>query len=200
MRKILLLPLFFFLTPAVLIFSLLFLSFIYRQNSNILISFNQSPKVSYAAIPADTAEMKLEANAIDARVTAVESFLSFYKSPLLPFAAEIVATADKYNMDYRLIPAIAMEESTLCKNLPAKYKNTHNCWGFGIYGKNVTSFDSYSEAIDTITKTLATKYKAAGLETPEEIMSKYNPVSSNGSWAGGVTSFMDKLSITTTTL
>jgi hypothetical protein len=167
----------------------------YHQKSDAFLSFNQSPRVAYAALPKDLNHMIATAKAVDARVVAVKTFLSFYKSPLAPFSQEIVSTADKYGMDYRLIPAIAMQESTLCKNLPAKYKNTHNCWGFGIYGKKVTSFDSYSQAIDIVTKTLATKYKAAGLETPEQIMSKYNPVSPNGSWATSISSYMERLSI-----
>jgi hypothetical protein len=75
-----------------------------------------------------------------------------------------------------------MQESTLCKKIP---KDSYNCWGFGIYGGKVTRFDNYPEAIHTITKTLAVKYKKDGLHTPEEIMQRYTP-SSNGSWAKGV--------------
>ena len=84
-----------------------------------------------------------------------------------------------------------MQESTLCKKAP---KNSYNCWGFGIYGKKVTRFDNYHIAIETVTKTLATKYKDQGLETPEQIMSKYTP-SSNGSWAKGVLGFMERMEI-----
>lgn len=190
MRKIFLLTAFFFLTPTVLALSLLFLSFISHQNSSAQISLGQAPKVAYAAIPSGTEQILLKVNGKDARVSAVKDFLSFYKSALTPFAEQIVADADKYGIDYRLIPAIAMQESTLCKNI---HKGSYNCWGFGMYGKKVTKFDSFSQAIDTVTKTLATKYKAVGLETPEEIMSKYNPVS-KGTWAVGVSGYMDRLS------
>lgn len=193
MKKILLLSLFFVLTPITLIFSLLFLSFIYRQGSNVLFSLNQTPKVAYAALPSGGHETILNPEVVDARVSSIQDFLSFHKSPLLPYSAEIVKAADKYDIDYRLIPAIAMQESTLCKNLPKKYKDTHNCWGFGIYGKKVTSFDSFSQAIDVVTKTLATQYIAKGLKTPEELMSKYNPVSVNGSWAKWIAVYMDRL-------
>ncbi|MBI2026175.1 MAG: hypothetical protein HYT06_02225, partial [Candidatus Levybacteria bacterium] len=151
------------------------------------------PKVAYAALPNRNEAILLKTKDIDARVEAVEDFLSYYKSVLTPFADEIVAIADKYDIDYRLIPAIAMQESTLCKNLPNKLKDSHNCWGFGIYGKKVTRFNNFNDAIETVTKTLATKYKAQGLETPEEIMSKYNPVST-GTWAEGVSGYMARLS------
>jgi hypothetical protein len=97
--------------------------------------------------------------------------------------------ADKYSLDFRLIPSIAMQESNLCKKIPAE---SYNCWGFGIYGSKVTKFSNYPEAIETVTRTLALKYKEKGLVTPEEIMSMYTP-SSNGSWAHGVNHFMQQL-------
>jgi len=58
-----------------------------------------------------------------------------------------------------------MQESNLCKK---QLKDSFNCWGFGIYGKKVTRFDSYKQAIYTVTKTLANQYKAKGLKTAEE--------------------------------
>src|SRR5689334_21633388 len=125
MRKILILSIFFILSPIVLLLSFLFLSFMYQQKADIFASLKQSPKVSYAALPKDLNKMIARPNATDARVTAVQQFLGFYKSPLIKYAGNIVASADKYGIDYRLLPAIAMQESTLCKNLPNKYKNTH---------------------------------------------------------------------------
>ena len=124
-------------------------------------------------------------------MATVEDFFKRYNSPLLPYARIVVSDADKYGLDYRLIPAIAMQESTLCKKAPA---GSYNCWGFGIYGRKVTKFSNYPEAIDTVTKTLALQYKNNGLETPEEIMAKYTP-SSNGSWANSVNLFMNQLQI-----
>jgi len=126
----------------------------------------------------------------DARVEMIRQFLARYNSPLEEYAELIVSTAEKYNLDYRLIPAIAMQESGLCRRIP---QGSYNCWGFGIYGGKVTRFSSYPEAIETVTKTLANKYKEDyGLVTTEQIMSMYTP-SSNGSWANGVNYFMDKL-------
>jgi hypothetical protein len=130
-------------------------------------------------------------NQQDARVATVADFFRKYNSDLLPYAQNVVSAADKYNLDYRLIPAIAMQESNLCKKAPI---GSYNCWGFGIYGKNLARFSSYPEAIDTVTKTLATQYKDKGLETPEQIMAKYTP-SSNGSWADSVNLFMNQLQI-----
>lgn len=190
MRKALLLGVFFLLTPMVLLFSLSFLSYSFHKNVSLASSFSQT-KIAYAALPNASGTLKTNVLARDARITAVKNFFKRYKSDLFPYAEEVVNVADKYGLDYRLIPAIAMQESNLCKKAP---KNSYNCWGFGIYGKKVTRFENYSDAINTVTKTLAQKYKADGLETPEEIMSRYTP-GSNGSWANGVNQFMDQLAI-----
>ncbi len=146
-------------------------------------------RVAFAALP--SAENVLGDSIIskDARIEMVKQFFAKYKSPLEPFASNVVEDADKYNIDFRLIPSIAMQESNLCNKIIA---DSYNCWGFGIYGKKVTRFESYPEAIDTVSKILAKNYIAGGLDTPEEIMKKYTP-SNNGSWAYSVNYFMSLL-------
>ncbi|HSW47712.1 MAG TPA: hypothetical protein VLG67_01405, partial [Candidatus Saccharimonadales bacterium] len=119
----------------------------------------------------------------------IRQFLAKYNSPLEPYAVDIVNAADEYGLDHRLIVAIAMQESGLCKTIP---EGSNNCWGFGIYTGHVTRFADYKEGIYTVTKALATRYKNKGLVTPEQIMTMYTP-NSNGSWAHGVNHFMDKL-------
>lgn len=118
----------------------------------------------------------------DARSANLKYFFRKYNSPLYDVAEHMVAAADKYGFDYRLLAAIAMQESGLCKFIP---ENSYNCWGFGIYGDLVTRFDSYDEGIDIVSKSIKEHYIDQGLVTPELIMSKYTP-SSNGSWARGV--------------
>ncbi len=190
MRKIILLTAFFFAAPTLLLFSLVFLSFLsYKGNSSLFLSSTTTNPVSYAALPSAENIFDIKINEKDARVEIVKQFLNKYGSPLEPFSQNIIDAADKYNLDFRLIPAIAMQESNLCKKAPA---NSYNCWGFGIYGKKTTTFDNYVQAIDTVTKTLALEYKNKGLGTPEEIMSKYTP-SNNGAWAASVNHFMNVL-------
>lgn len=191
MRKIILSVSFFTFTPILLFASilyLLFLSYSFRFH-NGLIGQAPSHRVAFAALP--SAENVLGDSIIskDARIEIVRQFFTKYKSPLEPFASNIVENADKYGIDYRFLPAIAMQESNLCQKI---IPNSYNCWGFGIYGTTVTKFDNYPEAIETITRTLANNYVAGGLNTPETIMKKYTP-SSNGSWAHGVGYFMAML-------
>jgi len=124
----------------------------------------------------------LDSNIKDKRVAILKSFFRKYDSPLYEHAEFIVKVSDKNELDYRLIPAIAMQESTACKVIPY---GSHNCWGWGIYGGLVTRFNSYPEAIEAVAIGLKKNYIDQGLTTPEEIMAKYTP-SSNGSWAQGV--------------
>ena len=145
--------------------------------------------VNYEAIPEKNSESVLGVEARDARIEVLEEFFKRYDSDLQGHGELIVTLSDKYGLDYRMIPAIAFKESTLCKKIP---KNSYNCWGYGIYGSKVTRFESYAEGIDTVTRGLAKNYIAQGYTNPEEIMAKYTP-SSNGSWAETVNLIMTKI-------
>ncbi|MCX6732755.1 MAG: hypothetical protein NTV98_04400 [Candidatus Roizmanbacteria bacterium] len=131
-------------------------------------------------------EILTEFKTEDIRVANLKFFFRKYDSVLYDKSEYIVKMADQYKLDYRLIPAIAMQESGLCKNI---YEGSHNCWGWGIYGNKVTRFNSYEEAIETISRGLKKNYIDKGLTTPEDIMRKYTPPST-GSWAFGVNFFL----------
>lgn len=145
--------------------------------------------MAYAAFPTSENIFQNSIQQQDARVDMIQQYLSRYESPLAAYAPLIVSTADTYHIDFRLITAIAQQESNLCKKAPP---GSNNCWGFGIYGGKIKQFASYEEAIEIVTRTLAKNYINKGLTTPEEIMTRYTP-SSNGSWAFGVSQFMDQL-------
>ena len=82
-----------------------------------------------------------------------------------------------------------MQESNLCRLIP---EDSHNCWGWGIYGTTVTRFDSYDEAIETVAKGIKKNYIDKGLVTASAIMKVYTP-QSKGSWAYGVNTFLKAL-------
>lgn len=174
--------------PLLIILCIIYLSYIGSLKNSLKLSQNNS-KVAYAALPSTQNLLSDKINSKDARIEILSTFFKKYKSDLLPFAQDIVSAADKYNLDYRLVPSIAMQESNLCKKAP---KDSFNCWGFGIYGKNLKKFTSYPRAIDAVTRTLSLEYKQYGLIEPAEIMHKYTP-GSNGSWAKGVNQYMAEL-------
>jgi hypothetical protein len=123
----------------------------------------------------------------DARPLILENYFRHYGSDLFPHAQYMVDVSDEFGLDFRLLAAIAMQESNLCKRIPP---DSFNCWGYGIYGDQVVYFSSYEEGMRRVAKTLAEDYVPRGLDTPEKIMSRYTPPST-GSWADGVNLFLD---------
>jgi len=148
-----------------------------------------SRQFSQSSAPLVLGEFSAEYETGDARIVNLKQFFRKYNSDLFDHAEYIVKTSDKYQFDYRLLPAIAMQESNLCKYIP---ENSFNCWGWGIYGTTITRFDSYEDAIETVAKGLKKNYIDEGLVTATAIMEKYTP-SSNGSWAHGVNTFLKLL-------
>lgn len=191
MQKIFLLTIFTTLTPVVFILNIIVISYLsyLKEYQNPYQTNTHRQTVAYAALPSVQSITQEEIVQQDARIELVRQFFEKYKSPLEPYAKDVVDYADAFGLDFRLTPAIAMQESNLCHKAPDE---SHNCWGFGIYGGNVRRFNDYKEGIYAVTKTLATTYKKNGLHTPEEIMTRYTP-SSNGAWARGVTHFMEQL-------
>lgn len=189
--RLVLLASYFLITPIFVLFLIFYQMYIHHQNSVVtaqVLGVNDS-KISHNAVPDKTGYTTIEVSTNEARVDVLREFFKRYDSPLEEYADEIVSNADKYGLDYRLVPAIAMQESTLCLKAP---KGLNNCWGFGIYGNKRTAFDNYEQAIVAVSKTLSEKYHANGLVEPHEIMTKYTP-SSDGSWAESVSYVMDRI-------
>lgn len=189
MKKLLLSTLFFTITPLVLFLSIVLLSYFSFQSGRTSLFGNSKNSVAFAALPSGSSQLTDQILTKDARTESLRAFLAKHNSPLEPYSNKLVQASEEHELDYRLIPAIAMQESNLCKKAP---KDSNNCWGFGVYGKKVTRFDNYNEAIDSVATTLSKKYKEIGLVTPEEIMSKYTP-SNDGEWADSVNFFMNQL-------
>lgn len=190
MKKVLLLSSFFITLPTFILICIVFLSTlsINKQRNNF--AFTKPPSsVAYAALPSVDSQITDSIVQEDSRVEIVRQFFQKYSSPLVPHAEDVVKYSDIYGLDFRLVPAIGMQESNLCAKAPA---GSNNCWGYGIYGEKVISFDTYSEAIEAVTKNLSVNYKDIGLVTPEEIMTKHTP-SNDGSWAEAINHFMDEM-------
>ncbi len=192
LRKAAVVASFFIITPL-LLFSSVFL-YAFRnsqlQTKNFFISLdNKNANVAYAALPSTTEAFDAGVIAGDVRVEKIKNFFNTYNSLLANYADLIVQNADKYGLDYRLLPSIAMQESIGCKKVHA---GTNNCFGWGIYTHKITSFNSYEDSINTISKLMAQNYINKGLNTPEEIGPKYNPGNVND-WISKINFFMDKI-------
>lgn len=163
-------------------------------NENLQPTSSPSPQPTPTTIP-ESGQVKgvqtiLETQ--DARPVIVANFLERYKSPLTPYdhyGQVFVDLADKNGFDFRLLPAIAMQESNLCKLIPP---DTYNCLGFGIHARGTLAFPSYEANFERAARELKQNYIDIGLTTPEQIMTKYTP-SSNGSWANSVNQWMAEM-------
>lgn len=138
-----------------------------------------------AAAPTSATGTRSDIETADARIDIIANFLRRHDSPLEPpeyYGQVLVETADRYNLDYRLLPAIMMQESNLCKSAP---EGSYNCLGFGIHKRGTLGFESYEAGFDRAAREIKERYIDIGLTTPEDIQKKYTP-SSNGSWAFSV--------------
>lgn len=187
--------LFFTLTPVALGLSIFTLFNLYvekgEENSEVLaVAVDEtipSGVSVFAAIPSNSVSISTDIEVADARPELIRQYLAKYNSPLQPLATKIVEVADKYKIDFRLITAIAQQESNLCKRIPP---GGYNCWGWGIHSRGTLGFQSFEEGIETVSRGLKENYIDKGLTDPEEIMTKYTPHSPEGAWAKGVNSFM----------
>lgn len=126
------------------------------------------------------------------KVDRIESLRAFFKSfdgPLEPYSEVFVQVADKYDLDYRLLPSIACLESSCGKfYIP----DSNNPFGWGIYGNTVTKFKTMEECIDTVGRGLSENYIKKGYDTVEKIAPIYNPPNPI-KWAGNVNYFFNKI-------
>lgn len=123
------------------------------------------------------------------RTANLRAFFKSYNSSLEPYSEHFVLTADKYGLDYRLLPAISCVESTCGKfYIPS----SNNPFGWGIYGNTVTSFESIEAGIDTVGAGLAKNYVNKGYDTVEEIAPIYNP-NTPLQWGGKINFFFKQI-------
>jgi len=108
----------------------------------------------------------------DSRTALVEKYLEENNSPMLGSAKTFIQAAKKYNLDWKLLPAIAYTESTLGTKTPF---GAYNAFGWGLIGNTSkgSDFKSWEEAIFTVAQGLRADYYNQGLTTLESINSQY---------------------------
>lgn len=124
----------------------------------------------------------------DARVKILRGYLKQYNSPLTPSAETFVRAADKYGLDWKFVAAISGVESTFGKAIPY---NSYNAWGWGVYGNNVTYFESFDQGIEIISESLRRDYMDTwGAEDVHSIGKIY---AASPTWSQKVTYFMNSI-------
>ena len=188
-KRLLLLPAFLVLTLMVGFGEMAYLSKTSEKGKVLGVS---DSKVVIEAVAEDNSKnisMDASAKGADARPILIKKYLEKYNSPLAPYSDLIFQLSETYGFEYYWIPAIAQQESNLCKNIP---EGSHNCWGYGINKTGTLRFDNYETALKSYAEYLKREYFDKGLNTPELMMKKYCP-NSNGSWASGVNQFIGEL-------
>ena len=177
------------LSFVTLFFAILF-SF-YLLNVKV-VTLTQNDFKLYTAIPEDGIHEEAQITSKDGRHIIISNFFKKYASPLSSYGQNFVTIADKYQLDFRLLPAISMQESNGGKKI---VRNSFNPFGYGIYDNLVVRFKGWEEGIEKVAKTLREDYLNQGLTTPKKIMTKYTPpaLSKGGNWAKGVSVFMEEL-------
>jgi hypothetical protein len=147
----------------------------------------------YASFPRVLGESSFAITSQDSVPTLVTLYLTKNKSPMAPVAQDLVDIARSYAIDPLLLVAIAQCESNLGKKMPA---NCHNPFGWGIHSAGTLCFSTWQEGFEKVSEGLRQKYLDQGLQSPYEIMQKYNYDSwkeRDGSWAKCVNKFLEDL-------
>ena len=127
---------------------------------------------------------------LDERVTRLQAYLASYNSPLADEAKTFVAEADKYNLDWKLVAAIAGVESTFGKQIPP---GSYNAWGWGIPtgAQSGIGFTDWNEGIATVSEGLAKNYFGRGAKTLYDVGWIY--AANGNSWGNHVTFFLNQI-------
>jgi hypothetical protein len=121
----------------------------------------------------------------------IDAYFKKNGMPLAGYGMKMVTEAEKHNLDWRLIPAIAIRESS---------GGLHQCVAYNPFGFGSCSFGfkSYNDAIEKVSTNLggddsrtASAYKG---KTTKGILNAYNPPSVVASYANEVLSIMNTIS------
>lgn len=148
----------------------------------------------FAALPKRGEVLGQRVDLGDVRVLKLRQFLEFYRSPLVGQELAFVAAADKYQLPWSLLPAIACKESGCGRVIPL---GSFNAFGWAVYsGQNSgAAYGSWEEAIEAVAQGLRLNYFDRGFDTVERIEILYTPQSarSHGGWRDTVNYFMQEL-------
>lgn len=135
---------------------------------------------------ANTQTSQIEVKKIDRQAKILAQYLAKFDSPLQNHAQDFIDAANTYQLDWKLLPAIAGVESTFGKQIPGGF----NAWGWGVYGTQAVYFSSWRDGIFTIAKGLRENYFNKGLTDPFSINRAY---AASPFWGGKVAYFMQDL-------
>lgn len=115
------------------------------------------PKIVHVSVP----------ERADARFARLEMFFDRYQCPPPHYSYIYLQAADAYSLDYRLLPAISVRESTC-----GQYERFNNRWG---WDSLATGFSSVPQGIEFLARQLAQAPRYRGQPLGAKLET-YNPI------------------------
>lgn len=158
--------------------------------------FRTQPKggyAIYASKPLVLGDSNIRLYAKDSRSQRINEIFKQYNCPLEGLGDIFVMEADKYGIPWWMVAAISFQESSCGKLTPeVDGVESHNAWGWAVYGDNVQMFKNWVRGIETVSEYMSDRFYSKGITEPCEIMKTYTPPS-KGSWCEGVKFFGDQI-------
>lgn len=194
-RKSLIALCWFPLTAVLLVLNLVLLASL-TTKAHMAEGRNPAPRLNITASSFGTEQvLGASIQAGDARSLLLTKFLHENQSPLADYADYIIDRADHYQIDFRLVPAIAMCESNAGKRIPSH--DSYNAWGISVATGtlNGAKFPNWMYAVDWVTRYIKEKYYDRGLKSLTDIGAIWAPpsVENGNSWANCVEYFMGRI-------
>ncbi|OGY29373.1 MAG: hypothetical protein A3F35_01390 [Candidatus Woykebacteria bacterium RIFCSPHIGHO2_12_FULL_45_10] len=123
----------------------------------------------------------------DDRAARLQKYLENVASPMASEATNLINIADKYDLDWTFLPAIAALESQSGKMVPGSSFNPYG-WNNGH-----AYFGSWVEASDTVAAGIRSRYQPEGEVTAWGIGPRY---AESGTWAIRVVHFQEQIALT----
>jgi hypothetical protein len=137
-------------------------------------------------------DLRADSNAQILKAKAIDAYFGVHDMPLSGTGMKMVQEAQKNDIDWRLLPAIAVRESTGGKFDCKKMENNPFGWGSCKIG-----FNSLDEAIETVAKNLGgnnpSTAKYYDNKTTKQILRAYNPPSIVPRYAEQVIAIMNSI-------
>lgn len=169
--------------PYIILITALLLISLYTAHKGKIAKPVSYISTAYAAVATPSATL---APKEDQRIEILKNFLTENNSPLASYSAFFIETADKYALDWTLMPAISGMESNFGKRMPEGSNNP-----FGLGGGKLMKFTALYDSIEFEAKLLSEKYKLA---SNRAIGSIYCPnFECNQNWAVIVTNFSEEI-------
>ena len=145
-------------------------------------------KIVASAETMSAQELALQADR-EAKAAKIDAYFAQYDLPLAGHGMQMVLSAEKNGLDWRLLPALAMRESTGGKFI---CKDSNNPYG---WGSCKIHFDSFEEATDTVAAHLGGNMERTARyyanKTIEQKLKAYNSVIP--SYTADIFSIMNKI-------